>query len=111
MELRQHPRIPVDLRISFATSDNAGVRQGTMYNLSLGGCAVESTTMVQAGTDLTLSIHSPYQDVPIGIELAAVRWTVLGEFGLEFLKIPEHTKGRLERLVRNAQGSSSSTGE
>lgn len=99
MELRQHPRIPVDFRVSFVPQDFAGVKVGTMYDLSLGGCAVESTTTVQPGTDLRLSIYAPGRPFPILIESAAVRWAQLGEFGVEFQEIPEQEKERLQGLL------------
>lgn len=109
MELRQHPRIPVDLHVSFAAPGNAGVKEGTMYDLSVGGCAVESITTVETGAALTLSIHAPDENTPITIESAAVRWTLLGEFGLEFIGMPEQAKGTLDRLVQTMRGSSSHT--
>lgn len=110
MELRHHPRIPVDFRVSFAKQDFAGVKVGTMYDLSLGGCAVESTTTVQPGTDLRLSIYAPGKASPIMIESAAVRWAQLGEFGVEFQKIPEQEKDRLQGLLW-AAGKASTRGD
>lgn len=110
MELRQHPRIPVELHVSFTAPDKEGVKKGTLYDLSLGGCGVESLTPVEPGANLTLSIHEPEQHFPITIEAASVRWTQLGEFGVEFARVPAHAKGRLERLVQTASKSSSHRG-
>ena len=42
IECRQYPRVPVDLQVYFSTTGNTSIREGTMFDLSAGGCAVTS---------------------------------------------------------------------
>ena len=79
IECRQFPRVPVDLQVYFSTTGNTSIREGTMFDLSAGGCAVTSMTSVQAGS--------------------AVRWSKHGEFGVEFLGVSEVDQNRLYRLL------------
>ena len=50
IECRQYPRVPVDLQVYFSTTGNTSIREGTMFDLSAGGCAVTSMTSMQAGS-------------------------------------------------------------
>lgn len=101
MELRQSARIPVDLQVWYTAPDQT-VQKGTMYDLSHGGCAVATLGSVQSGSRLALTILSPDQPIPITVEAAAVRWTVLGEFGVEFEGLNEQDRARLGRLLAQA---------
>ena len=105
MELRAHPRIPVDLPVFFATPDSegTGVKKGSMFNLSVGGCAVESVTTVETGTDIALFIQVPHQDTTIKVDQSAVRWVRFGEFGLEFLRLRPEERERLHLLLTTVQ--------
>ena len=101
MELRAHPRIPVDLPVFFATPDSAGigVKKGSMYNLSLRGCAVTSVATVEAGTDIALFIQVPDEVITIKVDQATIRWAQLGEFGMEFLRLRDEEQQRLHLLL------------
>ncbi len=100
MELRDNERIPVDFPVLFADAES-GIKNGTVYNLSLGGCAVSTMAMVEPGTNLTLSIRTSNQSLPITVERAAVRWTALGEFGLEFIHLGIDGKERIRRILES----------
>ena len=100
IECRQHPRIPVDLQVFFSTTGNTDIREGTMFDLSLGGCAVTTVTSVQPGTGIRILIRATDLGSPITIESAAVRWSHHGEFGVEFMGISEIDQGRLSRLLQ-----------
>lgn len=63
IELRTGPRIQIALPMSFATHQVEGLQGGTIYNLSTEGCAVESPTMVETGTNVALYIHAPRRKV------------------------------------------------
>jgi PilZ domain len=105
MELRAFPRIPVDLPVFFATpeSEGIGVKKGSMFNLSAGGCAVTSVTTVEVGTDIALFIQVPHEDTTIKVDQAAVRWSLFGEFGLEFLRLRPEEQERLHLLLTTVQ--------
>ena len=100
IECRQHPRVPVDMQIYFSTRGNTAIREGTMFDLSAGGCAVSSLTSVQPGLAMRILIRATDLGSPITIESAAVRWSQHGEFGVEFLGISEVDHGRLHRLLQ-----------
>lgn len=97
MELRKHQRFPVELPISFMAEELEG--EGTIYNLSMEGCAVESNTQVPEDSYLQLQIHIPDHDSPIIVELAAVRWALRREFGVEFTSLRSEDRERLQRYV------------
>lgn len=100
IECRQHPRIPVDLQVYFSTTGNTSIREGTMFDLSAGGCAVASMTSVRAGSAVRILIRATDLGSPITIESAAVRWSEHGEFGVEFLGLSELDQNRLHRLLQ-----------
>ncbi len=102
IECREHPRIPVDLQVFFSTTHQAEVRQGTMFDISAGGCAVISTASVAPGTGVKLLIQAPDLAAPITVHSAAVRWVNHGEFGVEFVRLTDVDQNRLQRLLHIA---------
>lgn len=99
IECRQFPRVPVDFQVYFSTTGNTSIREGTMFDLSAGGCAVTSMTAVQTGSAVRILIRATDLGSPITIESAAVRWSKHGEFGVEFLGVSEVDQSRLHRLL------------
>ena len=95
MVVRKHPRFAVQLPVSFSTEEVDA--DGTVYNLSLGGCRVESDHPMQGGEYVALRLRVSYDESPISVQVAVVRWSAGGDFGLEFLVIAEE-----ERAIRNA---------
>lgn len=102
IECREHLRIPVELRVLFSITNQPDIRQGTMFDISAGGCAVTSTTSISPGTGLKLLIHATDLAAPITVDSAAVRWVSHGEFGVEFLRLTDVDRSRLQRLLRVA---------
>lgn len=100
IELRTGPRIQVDLPMSFATYQVEGLQGGTIYNLSMGGCTVESPTIVETGTNVALYIHAPGEKAPIAIDLATIQWSGRREFGARFQVVQSEERKRLDRLVQ-----------
>ncbi|MBX3237281.1 MAG: PilZ domain-containing protein [Nitrospiraceae bacterium] len=99
IELRQQRRIPVNMQVIFAHAGATSLKQGTLFDLSTGGCAVATTVAVPPGVPLSLLIEGQDLGTPIRIPTATVRWTKLGEFGVEFLALPELERRRLYRLI------------
>src|SRR4029078_7119900 len=99
IECRQYPRVPVELQVYFSTTGHTSSREGTMFDLSAGGCAVTSTTAVQTGSAVRILIRATDLGSPITIESAAVRWSKGGEFGVEFLVRSEIVQRGLHRLL------------
>ena len=100
-ELRAHPRHMVDLPVLFVTPDSQGVglKQGSLYNLSIGGCAVESPTPVTVGEGLALFIYLPDDRSAIKIDRALVRWASRGEFGVQFQSLRPEEQERLHLFL------------
>ena len=103
IECREYPRIAVDLRVLFSTSDQTEVRHGTMFDISAGGCAVTSTGSMSPGTGVRLLIHATDLAASITVPTATVRWVKQGEFGVEFLHLTDLDRNRLQRLLHLAR--------
>lgn len=107
IECREHPRIPVDLHVYFSTEGNTEIREGTMFDISAGGCAVTSAVPVDPGTGVRLLIRATDLGTPITVQSAAVRWARYGEFGVEFLSLTDLDRSRLHRFLHVAAPRSS----
>ena len=97
MEQRREPRVHVQYPISF--EGNQGLGKGTLFNLSTGGCAVESGINVQVGTTVTLRVYIPTHKEPIQVSRAGVTWAAGQDFGVEFIDMDPKERERLKRLV------------
>ncbi len=97
VEQRKDPRFPVHWPMVFSGAHKEG--GGTVTNLSMHGCAVESHTRVPTGTRLELCALFPKDHRPVVPDLAVVRWSSGGKFGLEFLRIRPEEQARLRRVV------------
>lgn len=107
IECREYPRIPIELQILFSMTDQTDVRQGTTFDISTGGCAVTSAVSLAPGTGVKLLIQATELAVPITVHSAAVRWANHGEFGVEFLRLTDLDRNRLQRLLHVATLGSS----
>ncbi len=75
---------------------------GLCYDLSGGGCAVESAARVGKGDYVSLHLYLPDQrdpTTPLIVDLAAVRWLVQQRFGIEFITMPCADQQRLRAYV------------
>lgn len=97
MEDRRERRLFVHYPISI--EGNQGVSQGTLFNLSRGGGAIESATSVQSGTVLTLRVHLPTLKQPIEVNQAQVTWTAGDDFGVQFLQLGPEARELLNQVI------------
>ena len=98
MEKRQYPRFQVRLPTVFSGDHTHG--HGHMWNLSLGGCAVQSEMRVTTGMQLRLQFTLRDRPDPLVIDLATVRWSTGGKFGTEFLGFEPEAQQRLREFIR-----------
>lgn len=98
MEQRKNPRFPVQFHSSF-TSLNIVGGTGTLLDLSLRGCRVDSATDVRPGTSLELKIQASGEEPPLMVKEAVVRWSRTGQFGLEFITMAPEEWARLQHTV------------
>lgn len=108
IECRKHPRIPIEAQVYFSTINSTNIRQGTIFDISAGGCAVTSTVPVNPGAGVRLLIRANDLGSAINVDAAAVRWANHGEFGVEFLKLSDLDRSRLQRFLHviNPQAAS-----
>lgn len=102
IECREHPRLPIELQVIFSIANQTDLRHGTTFDISSGGCAVTSTLPMAPGTGVKLLIQATELAVPITVHSAAVRWANHGEFGVEFLRLTDLDRSRLQRLLHVA---------
>lgn len=98
MEQRKTPRFPVRFRSSF-TSLNIVGGDGSIVDLSLRGCRVDSSIKVRPGTSLEVRIQTSEEEPPLKIQEAVVRWSRGQEFGLEFVTLVPEEWARLQHTV------------
>lgn len=94
---RKSVRYRVSVRCEFSSDPCTG--DGTVVDLSTGGCKVESSWRFSPGEYLSMTLHAVSLDHALPIELAVVRWASGQAFGVEFIRMgPIHQK-RLGLLV------------
>jgi hypothetical protein len=80
---------------------------GTILDLSMAGCRVETAVSVQESAVMELRIFVPDLDWPLMIDEAVVQWADGRGFGLSFLKMRQGVQDRLSwvlaRLAEEAQ--------
>ncbi|RQW76852.1 MAG: hypothetical protein EHM14_15700 [Methanothrix sp.] len=97
---RATPRLRVQFRTTFSTASKLE-GTGTMLDLSLGGCRIESPVTVEPGVSLELRIYAPDIEWPLMIEAASVQWVSGQIFGLAFFQIRDTEHQRLEQVIRD----------
>jgi PilZ domain len=102
MDKRKCPRFLVRFRSSFSTINVIG-GEGSVVDLSIRGCRVESLTDVQPGASLDVRIHTDDDEPPIKIQQAVVRWSRAKEFGLEFVTMAPEEWARLQHAVKQIE--------
>lgn len=97
MEGRKHIRFAVQLPVSISGDQLSG--KGTILNVSSEGCAITSEAVTGIGVYMQLAMQLREREVPVQIDLAAVRWVSAKRFGVEFIKIRPEERERLTAFV------------
>ena len=98
MEQRKNLRFHVQFRSAFSSIAMVG-GEGSLVDLSIRGCRIESPTDVQPGASLEVRIAAIEHESPIQIQQALVRWSRGREFGLEFETMAPEEWARLQHTV------------
>lgn len=98
-KLRYCNRVHTHFPVVFASETY--VDEGTVLNVSVPGCAVESRKRVQPGSYLEMRMLVPEVTSPLRVGLAKVRWCEGQRFGVEFIQMPGEDQVRLGRLIKN----------
>jgi len=102
MVTRKYPRFSVSLSSTLVHKDQFR-HAGSVRNLSIKGCRVDSMIRPFTGMQLTVQLHVPGEATPIIISNAAVRWSGSSGIGLEFLTVAPPHQDRLDRMVQQLQ--------
>lgn len=114
IELRKHRRLtpPPGALLSFAQlappSETAEESEGdgTILNLSSGGCKILSEIPVKVGQPYSLIIQLPSFPTPITVEAAIVRWTSDLTFGVKFSAMQKGQEELLREVLRRLRTTS-----
>jgi hypothetical protein len=102
-ELRAHPRVAVMWRVLYGNQDVCG--QGSVFNVSHGGCQVTTLMPVAVGARLKLWLFTPDRKDPLYVGDARVCWAEGHRCGLELgrLHVKDHRwlMNFLEQARRN----------
>jgi len=103
IERREHLRIPVRLCLSFSGGKVRG--EGTVLDLSLGGCIIKSETQVRVDDIFYLEIVIAEDEAPVEVA-AMVRSVSARGIAFKFLRKAQENK-RLLTFIHSHSGSTS----
>ena len=72
---------------------------GTVSDLSIGGCKVATEASVYIGMYLPLRVYLPGQETPLKVDQAVVRWAKKEKYGFEFMSLWPEEQARLRHFV------------
>jgi hypothetical protein len=98
LTMRHRLRFPLRCPVIFASDEFVG--EGTVVDLGVPRCAVESDIAPLPGEYLRLHVLMPDEEGPLEVRLAKVRWATPQRFGVEFLKVSNGQQVRIGRLFR-----------
>lgn len=100
MLTRKHDRFSTrfdPVSVSFS-GEAQGV--GKLYDISYGGCKVESTASLALGTSVTLRFRAMKGGKQLIISGGIVSWTVPHKcFGVKFIKLDQHEEHALDQYL------------
>jgi hypothetical protein len=99
VKLRSCERLHTDFPVMFAGETYVG--EGTVLNVSIPGCAIQSRKRVQPGSYLEMRLLMPDSASPLRVGLAKVRWCEERRFGVEFIQMPDGDQVRLGQIIKN----------
>lgn len=101
LQPRGRRRVQVDYPALFTGDEGSG--HGTLTNLTIAGCEIESPVQLPVGAGLSLRVQTPEARPPIIIALALVRWKNGDRFGLEFVRFEGRAKEQLEDMLNQRE--------
>ncbi len=101
VRILRHMTMKVHYRGAFAAmSHESG--EGLLLDLSVVGCRIESVRQLPVNTYLSLRLLISPNELPILVDLAAVRWTCGTNCGVHFLSIQPLQAERLQTFLASA---------
>ena len=102
MEQRSNLRYRAQFRSSFSSVAMVG-GEGSLMDLSIRGCRIESLIAVKPGATLEIRIEAIDHCPPIQIQAAVVRWSRDRQFGIEFEVIAPTEWAHLQEIVKQIE--------
>jgi hypothetical protein len=93
------PRFRVQFRTFLMNQSTMIEHMGTILDLSVAGCRVESLVPVPQSAVMELRIYVPDLDWPLMVDEAIVQWVNDRSFGLYFVKIRQGVQDRLSWVL------------
>lgn len=107
IDLRKHPRIPLPAGALFSFR-RLGIParlgeeiegEGTIVDLSIGGCRLLSDVPLNIGQEYHLILQVSTERPPIPVDAAVVRWTDAPLHGLKFISLAPHDESQIRDLL------------
>jgi hypothetical protein len=95
LERRDYDRLPVRIKVTLITPD--GTVEAVARDISLNGCALETTTDVPRTRPFALLLHAG--GPPIRVDVAIARFTTGGIVGVKFDELAPAARARLADYV------------
>lgn len=105
MVTRKCKRFPVSIPSTLVQRDKFRFK-GSVRDLSVRGCRVESMISPFTGMQVTVVLHVVGEVSPVTIENAAIRWCGSHGIGMEFLSVAKADQDRLNRIVQHLESTS-----
>jgi len=96
---RAHYRLPLPIAYPVMFAGAAAIGEGTLTNLSVLGCTIESATIPPYTVNLLLRLILPDQSESLPIDEAEVRWMNGRRIGVRFKKVARAADLRLHGFV------------
>jgi len=84
---RSAKRIAVSGEASITSLLSEDSESGTLLDLSRHGARLRINRLFRPGQKLTLMLNLPWDEPPVEVRLAAVKWMNENNVGVEFLKV------------------------
>jgi hypothetical protein len=94
---RTYDRLEIKCPMTFSGESGAG--EGTVVELSMGGCSVSTSADIVAGMILKMSLKVSSDVAPILVKAAVVRHVRLKAVGVEFLQWERSERERLQQFI------------
>ena len=95
---REYERLPCNFSVSIGGDNFHGV--GSVVDLSVGGCSLHTETPLLEGSILRLALQISTDLLPVTVEAAIVRSVQGNRAGVEFIRIQQSERERLQLFVQ-----------
>jgi hypothetical protein len=95
---REYDRLSASFPLTFTAETVNGT--GLAVDISMGGCTFHTETPLAKGSILRMGLQLSSELTPVVVEAAVIRNVTPGRAGVEFLRIEDGERERLQRFVR-----------